>query len=167
MPLDLYLHQLSLIAYNRNKDLYKLTWAGKHPTHKTRIGHLLFWKTLSEAALGELEPKDAIKQKVEERLYNINIDPNTGRNKPKLSQINIYTDGSKTQLGTGGGFVIMKGRQTLIHTNSINLRPEASIFQAELTAITAATQSIDDRNQNRRHEIYKNLHRLPSCINGA
>ena len=40
MPLDIYLHQISLTAYNRHKDLYVLTWPGKHPKHKTRIGHL-------------------------------------------------------------------------------------------------------------------------------
>ena len=113
MPLDIYLHELSLKAYNQHKQLYELDWAGKHPTHKTRIGHLYFWQTPNGETLGELEILDTTRYKAEERDYNIIINNLDGRNKPKLSQINIYTDGSKTDTGTGSGYVIMKGKHTV------------------------------------------------------
>ena len=135
MPLDIYLHQISLTAYNRHKDLYTLTWPGKHPTHKTRIGHLYFWKELNEKLLGQKEIMDSINYSKEETNYFINIDGIQGRQKPKLSQINIYTDGS---------YLIMKGKHTLLHTSSINLRHDASIFQAELTAIMAAANFLHE-----------------------
>ena len=56
----------------------------------------------------------------------------------EMEQINIYTDGSKTKQGAGAGYVVMKGKDTLLHAESINLTGNASIFQAELLAIQAA-----------------------------
>ena len=47
-------------------------------------------------------------------------------------------------MGTGAGYVIMKGKHTLLHTSSINLRQDASIFQAELTAIMAAARFLHE-----------------------
>ena len=87
MPLDIYLHQISLTAYNRHKDLYALTWPGKHPTHKTRIGHLYFWEKLNEQMLGQKEILDTTKYSKDGSNYQVTIDGAQGRQKPKLSQI--------------------------------------------------------------------------------
>ena len=54
--------------------------------------------------------------------------------------MDIFTDGSKTPLGTGAGYVIMIGNKQLLHTQSLNLPNEASIYQAELSAIAHACQ---------------------------
>ena len=35
MPLDIYLHCLSLQAYNRHKEEFVLTWTGKNPKYPT------------------------------------------------------------------------------------------------------------------------------------
>ena len=64
----------------------------------------------------------------------------SGRQKPKLSQINVYTDGSKTSQGTGAGFVELKGKNILIHTASINLDKTATIFQVKAAAIQKAAE---------------------------
>ena len=57
-------------------------------------------------------------------------------------QINIYTDGSKTKQGAGSGFVILKRKDRVLHTQSINQTGEASIFQAELIAIQEAAKHL-------------------------
>ena len=66
--------------------------------------------------------------------------------------------------GTGAGFVIMKGKHSIQHAESINIRQEASIFQAELIAIQEAVTFL---NKYVRHEIYKNILRLPSSLTGT
>ena len=58
------------------------------------------------------------------------------------SQLNIYTDGSKTKTGTGAGFVIFD-KQKLIHKDFIPLSPTSTIFQAEVIAIGAAAKFIN------------------------
>ena len=63
------------------------------------------------------------------------INEKKGRKGPQLSQINVYTDGSKNRTGTGAGYVIMIGKNKLIASDSISLNKEASIFQAEAIAI--------------------------------
>ena len=53
------------------------------------------------------------------------------------SQINIYTDGSKTSKGTGAGFVVFD-RTEMVHKDFIPLAYTATIFQAEIIAISRA-----------------------------
>ena len=72
------------------------------------------------------------------------IDSKKGKAKPIPSQINVYTDGSKTKQGAGSGYAIMKGKDEVLHTQSINLTGEASIFQAELIAIQEAAKHLQD-----------------------
>ena len=84
--------------------------------------------------LGDLEALDSIKPVMLRYEFDITIDSELGREKPKLAQINIFTDGSKQT----AGYVIMKGRCTLIHADSIALQREATIFQPEAAAIHQA-----------------------------
>ena len=59
------------------------------------------------------------------------------RGLPKQTQINIYTDGSKTKTHVGAGFAILKhGNQK--YTESIKLNINTTIFQAEVKAIHEA-----------------------------
>ena len=60
------------------------------------------------------------------------------------SQINIYTDGSKTSKGTGAGFVIFNTTE-IIHKDYIPLAYTATIFQAEIIAISKAISFIRRR----------------------
>ena len=57
------------------------------------------------------------------------------------SQLNIYTDGSKTDTGTGAGYVIFD-KDKLVHKDYIPLAPTATVFQAEAIAITYAAKLI-------------------------
>ena len=77
-------------------------------------------------------------ENIKDKNYWITINNKKGRTKPIPSQINVYTDGSKTEQGAGSGYVILSGKEVVLHTQSINLTGEASIFQAELIAIQEA-----------------------------
>ena len=149
MPLDLFLHNQAIKAYNRHKKEYQLDWDGRNLKRPTLIGHRIFWKQRSDIMLGDLEALDSIDPVALHNEFDITINSESGREKPKLAQINIFTDGSKTNFGVGAGFVIMKGRSTLIHAESIALQREATIFQAEAAAIHHA---IDFLIQNYKEE---------------
>ena len=97
---------------------------------------------MTSSALGHQEDEETIFEYTENKNHSITIDQNKGRKKPNLSEINIYMGGSKTKLGAGSGFVIMKGKSRLIHTQSINLPTTATIFQAELRTIREACSFI-------------------------
>ena len=59
------------------------------------------------------------------------------------TQVNIYTDGSKTCNHVGSGFVIyIKGK--IIAESSIKLSYNASVFQAEVVAIREAVKALDN-----------------------
>jgi ribonuclease HI len=56
------------------------------------------------------------------------------------NEINCYTDGSKMLETTGSGFILMS--KDFKEQNSIPLGPEATVFQAEITAIYDATTTL-------------------------
>jgi len=59
--------------------------------------------------------------------------------------ITCYTDGSKTDQGTGYGFVITTNDNVEeIHTHTAKLPDFCSVYQAELIAITAAAERVKD-----------------------
>ncbi|XP_035216584.1 uncharacterized protein LOC118190010 [Stegodyphus dumicola] len=57
----------------------------------------------------------------------------------------IYTDGSKHEHGVGSAFIHYDGSNTE-YTWKGHLKPENSVFQAEVTALTAAVQHILNNN---------------------
>ncbi|XP_054713743.1 uncharacterized protein LOC129223201 [Uloborus diversus] len=59
------------------------------------------------------------------------------------STINIYTDGSKTDAGTACAFIALK-EINIIFSSSKTLRPNNSVFQAEIQAIHLAIDWIQD-----------------------
>ena len=64
---------------------------------------------------------ETIEEIIDNKNYWVTIDSKKGKAKTIPSQINVYTDGSKTKQGAGSGYVIMKGKDTVLHTQSINL----------------------------------------------
>ena len=71
------------------------------------------------------------------KLYTINVDSFTTNILPIQSQVNIYTDGSKTKTYVGAGYSIMRGNQVILEGKQ-RLPDEATVFQAELMAIKMA-----------------------------
>ena len=56
---------------------------------------------------------------------------------PVQTQINVYTDGSKTDRHTGSGYAILRGKE-LVKEGNKRLPDESTVFQAELMAIQMA-----------------------------
>ena len=85
-----------------------------------------------------------------ERKYTSDLPSDTGNYRQTISKtietletsvISCYTDGSETQSGTGGGFVITTNNNVeILHESSFKLPDYCSVFQAELTAITEAAE---------------------------
>ena len=66
-----------------------------------------------------------------------------GKKHLRHSEYTIYTDGSKKEEGTGGGFVIYHYKKP-IYTHSFKLMNHATVYQAELEAIYQACKYMDD-----------------------
>ena len=70
-------------------------------------------------------------------IYKVNLSSLTNMTLPLQAQINVYTDGSKTDQHVGSGFAIYQGK-SLISTGSRRLPFESTVFQAEILAIRIA-----------------------------
>ena len=67
---------------------------------------------------------------------------------PDITDINIFTDGSKTEEHTGAGFVIYKNK-TERHSNSIRLPMEITVFQADSDSDSEKSRSDKSRKTHR------------------
>ena len=137
-PLELVLQETALNAYHRLQLMPQANWTKQKTKNPSIIPHLKFLKNLDTLATGARLDTETISECIEDKDYWVSISSKKGKDKPIPSQINVYTDGSKTKQGAGSGYIIMKGKDTLLQTQSINLTGEASIFQAELIAIQEA-----------------------------
>ena len=70
-------------------------------------------------------------------MYFINVESFTKNTLPIQSQINIHTDGSKTNKHVGAGYSIMRDNQIMLEGKR-RLPDEATVFQAELMTIKIA-----------------------------
>ena len=86
-----------------------------------------------------IEPvDDRCQETVWKRNYHVILSSfTTNRKSIKPAEINIYTDGSKTDNGTGAGFVVYH-KNIRTHIESISLPDSTTFFQAEITAIFKA-----------------------------
>ena len=105
--------------------------------------HLEFLKHIGDLATGAQSNTKSIIENIADKNYWITIDTKKGKTKPIPSQINVYTDGSKTKQGAGSAYVILKGKGDVLHTQSINFTGDASIFQAELIAVQEAHLTVN------------------------
>ena len=85
------------------------------------------------------EQTDKTNTMIWDKHYKCDLNSLNRRGQPKQSQINIYTDGSKTRNHAGSSIAIIK-HGNLRHTESIKLNPNVTIFQAEAKAICEAAQ---------------------------
>ena len=97
--------------------------------------HLHYWDNLITEYNIATPIMDACKERVWEKTYNVNLESLKGGKKHlRHSEYTMYTDGSKKQEGTGGGFVIYHYNKQ-IHTQSVKMQDHATVYQAELEAI--------------------------------
>ena len=142
IPLELALQETALNTYYRLKLVTQSTWTDKKAKNQSLKPHLGFLKRIGDVATGARSDTESILENIEDKNYWITIDSKKGKAKPIPSQLNVYTDGSKTKQGAGSGYVMLKGKGDVLHTQSINLTGDASIFQAELIAIQEAAKHL-------------------------
>ena len=140
IPLELALQETALNAYHRLKLATQASWTNKKAKNLSLIPHLIFFKITDAQATGTRQDTETIAENIKDKNYWVTINNKKGKTIPIPSQINVYTDGSKTKQGAGSGYVILSGKDRLLNTQSINLKGEASIFQAELISIQEAAK---------------------------
>ena len=116
------------------------TWKNNKAKNPSLIPHLKFLKNIDKLATGTWLDTETINENIEDKAYWVSTNNKKEKDKSMPSQINVFTDGSKTKQGAGSGYIIMEGKNTILQTQSINLTGEASIFQAELIAIQEAAR---------------------------
>ena len=153
MPLELFIEENALRTYCRLQLHKQSDWTTRKQKNASFLPHLKYLKKNAEEALGGITDQDSTYEIIEDKQYIVTIDSIKGVKKPILAQLNVYTDGSKTGQGAGAGFVIIAGKDKIQYTKSINLDDKASIFQAELIAITEAANYISNEYLDSRKYI--------------
>ena len=138
-PLHLIIIQEALAAIARNRAVIVKDWPGYNKKHRTLIGHVLYWERQAREIGLRLENTDAFKADKWEKYYRVNLESFANKGPPVHTQINIYTDGSKTEEHVGSGYVIYH-KGTEIISESIRLEEEITVYQAEVLAIKVAAQ---------------------------
>ena len=130
-PIDLYIKAESTKAAFRNLGTNDEVKAGK--------GHIKTQMDILDD-LGLLNKvKDNIgKEHVWEKRYQTSITKTGG---DISNRLRCYTDGSRTNNGTGAGFCLMEGNK-VTKTRSYPLSKSATVFQAEIYAIRMAVPFI-------------------------
>ena len=88
---------------------------------------------------------------------NIQCKPRESKRRQKHlrnSEYTIYTDGSKKQEGTGGGFVIYNYNKK-IHAQSFKMQDHATVYQAELEAIFQACKYMNENHDTIKPKYVK------------
>ena len=114
-----------------------LDCTGQNEKRKTYIGHLKYWGYKLQEINIEIDKYDKILDLNWQKFYSINIYSFSTNRLPLRSQINIYTNGSKTDQHVGSGYSIMRGNEIIIE-GSVRLPNESTAFQVELFAIRKA-----------------------------
>ena len=136
-PLHLHSTAVALATVARYPILRDLQWNGLANTTRHSVSHRLHWNSLLRDS--DIPPAtDRLRTTTPLPIYHIIRDSFTGGSKFKQpSQINVYTDGSRSEHGVGSGFTIYEG-SSLFYESSHSLPPSATVFQAELSAILLA-----------------------------
>ena len=148
IPLELALHEIALNAYHRLKLMTQASWVNNKAKNQSLQPHLKILKHTDITDItGTQTDTETIDEEINDKNYWVSINNKKGKAKPIPSQLNVYTDGSKTKQGAGSGYVIIGGKDKVIQTQSINPTGEASIFQAELIAIQEAAMYLYNHEQ--------------------
>ena len=128
-------------AKARLHHLTPLEWSGTNKNKTHCVSHLRHWTNKFQEHDIECDTSDSCHVKLEHK-YSVDLGSFSGRAKHRVpTQFNIFTDGSKIAHLTGSGYSIRHGRREISHGYK-HLPDHGSVFQAEVTAISLATQDI-------------------------
>ena len=138
-PNHLLVQKEGLSALVRNRYVLYNKWKIPKKRDNSFIGHIKYWEQLAVKYNLDLKGTDRTRRTIWEKNYTVNTDFFSCTNYPIQSQINIYTDGSKTDEHVGCGYVIYKG-QVEIAADSIRLPEYVTVYQAEVLAMKLAAE---------------------------
>ena len=130
LPLHLCIQELAVSTYNRIGRPPEL-WTGKKDQ---RLGHLL-WLEKMARPVPHRDFQDRCVEHVWTRHFTVSI--GDGDDEPELRGLKCYTDGS-LMAQAGSGFAIYRSGTTEPIVTESAFAGEATVFQAELHAITLA-----------------------------
>ena len=144
-PLDLYVRKEGLCAFIRLGESVALNWGGVDNTLLTHnISHRKFWTDLKT----QLELNDITSIPSDYCFFrsigNANVILDSFSGDPAfldLYDVNVYTDGSKSEFGVGSAFrIVMNGE--IYRQENFTLPSYTSVFQAEVHAIYKAAGNL-------------------------
>ena len=124
---------------NLNQEVIKLTWKGESQKCKTYIGHRKYWIDCMQDMQINILNTDNTKLTKWDKYYSVDLRSLNSADHPQISQINIFTDGSKTEAHTGAGFVIYKYKIER-YSKGGKIKMENTVFLAEVLAIREAVR---------------------------
>ena len=146
-PLDLYVKKEGLCAFIRLRENLQLTWPGFDNTIRTHnISHRKFWIDLKT----QLDLEDIISIPSDVCTFrpstngDVNVILESFNGDPiylELADVNVFTDGSKSDFGVGSAFRILRGN-AVYREESFTLPSYTTVFQAEIHAILKAAESM-------------------------
>ena len=141
-PLDLYIQEQATRAMFRLKDTLRMRWEGISGLKRQPLGH----RKTHNKILNRLNLNDETDMITPKR----NWDP---LEEPLLSaDYVIFTDGSKFSNAAGAGWLLTKGDNMLMNEH-VPLEGHATVFQAEIKAITSAVTAIANGNKYSGHFV--------------
>ena len=148
-PIDILLQETALKSYHRMKR--NGNWRVQIAEITDSESHAVILRRLANEIPIILEQSDVLKErKYIESKFTTTIKtrdeiPKKVKFIPRSDDgVNCFTDGSKTDQGTGCGY-IFKGKQPRdIHRGSKGLNPHNSVFQAEVFAIGEAAREMNE-----------------------
>lgn len=145
-PLDLAVTYEAIASLARNRRVIVRDWPGFNSKFRTLIGHTLYWEKLAKDMRLDINDTDSIKLDIWEKNFNVNTDSFDNTGPPIPSQVNIYTDGSKTDEHVGSGFTIYINGNEFCY-ESIRLSENNTVYQAEVFAIKQAIMTLTNFNR--------------------
>ena len=146
IPLSLQAMKVGLSSRIRLRNVISSEWEAPNTPRAKKISHIKYWDQLiMDNNLEEfMAQDDFINIRMPFNQFQIITDSFSGDRKfLSLSQVNVYTDGSKFNDKVGAGvFITINGGESL--SRSFRLPNKASVFQAEIFAINQAALLLRD-----------------------
>ena len=143
MPLHLFCRQEALSARIRLDTVTVFGWDGENKNKTHCKSHLRHWQDCLLRYEIRPDGSDRYNALKWSAGFRVNKDSFSGEAKHRaVTQFNVFTDGSRQNDQTGLGLAIYKGTKE-IKAESFRLPDHATVFQAEVTAITKAVKALE------------------------
>ena len=139
MPLPLKCKAIAFQSFVRLHEKLVFGWDGVNKNKTYCTSHMKYWTEMlgeTDIDLGCLDECDEV---VIGKKFKVNTEFKEG--KPIMSQLNIFTDGSKIDRRVGAAYVMYRHREQF-REDQFNLPENATDFQVEILAIREAARDL-------------------------